>query len=761
MVVRTGLQNIPILRSLPDIPNMYASNPNFSFIVDLIVLCVMFGTILAPLGQRVLGSKKSGKQFGAVLGIIFGASAAFALNAAGVGLFKYWLTILFLGIVLSVIFYKILMALHVSKGLAGFICLALAWLLLDLAFIEGGLGSDRVQTGFGAASVLFVILAAIAMIFWFLIKGFGGGGGIGGSPGAQGPLGGWWDDMKGGWKKGGLWGLAKGILKGPRRIITGRGISEDEERLRHEEGRGALGRISEDEARLRHEEGRGEAGKKAGEAETAIKDGIDASESGQKKAGRTIIDITNAINAINALLAKPYLTADDLKKFKALLVASIFAALQNLRNDLARIGKAVASKNELLKRIQETIKNHNTLMTKFGQMNIEEELNIIRQRINSIQNPAQKSAFGNEFNRIIQELNIIKTALQNLSGINGQLQQYQRLLENKNIEILYAQISSRLTRISQYMTAVNNYIDALITRPPQSVTTPSGETIMVVASPEQLRKILNASKQFLEKADIEFASTEQTWKSISDSLKAEHITIKQIQKTIADWGDIVIGMQIENKIANAVQSISALGAAITQQIAAEQAVPAPTPPPAPGAAPGTPPAVPPEINAAATMVKTTKDNVTSEIRSLFDLVSGKKGKFAVKQIEGYLMALQDKTRGTDPDMGALRTALQTIQNEIKKIEAKEIPESAPLKLALQKMEKGIITFIGEAPEISKEIQAIYPLIDAVSKAKTKEDIAAAIKPTTRKLNELSRDAFDWVAQIDFTTTRPKPQLKRI
>jgi hypothetical protein len=727
---------------------MYASNPNFSFIVDIIVLCVMFGTILAPLGQRVLGSKKSGKQFGAVLGIIFGASAAFALNAAGVGLFKYWLTILFLGIVLSVIFYKILMALHVSKGLAGFICLALAWLLLDLAFIEGGLGSDRVQTGFGAASVLFVILAAIAMIFWFLIKGFGGGGGggLGGGPGAQGPLGGWWDDIKGGWKKGGLKGLAKGVLNGPRRVITGRGISVDEERLRHEEGRG-------------------EAGKKAGDAETSIKDGIDAAGTGSTEADRAIAAVTNAINAINELLAKQYVTVDDIKRFKALLVAGVFTSLQKNISSIKRTSMAVAKKNELLKSIQELIAKHNTLVTNVGadMAAAENELqNTIKPKIiNNVKTVAKKQAFENEFASITQGLNAIKVSLTNLTGIYDKLEKCRQSLENKNLAIMYAQINARVTKIEQYMTAVIGLIDRLITQPPQPVTTPEGQTIMVVSSPQKLRTIFNASKQFFDRADIEFGALKNSWETIRDDLETDKIKNNLIQQTIKSWDDIVIGMQIKDEVAKLVERVNTLDAAITQQIAAEQAVPAPTPPPAPGAAPGTPPAVPPEINAAATMVKTTKDNVTSEIRSLFDLVSGKKGKFAVKQIEGYLMALQDKTRGTDPDMIALRTALQTIQNEIKKIEAKEIPESAPLKLALQKMEKGIITFIGEAPEISKEIQAIYPLIDTVSKAKTKEDIAAATKPTTRKLTELSRDAFDWVAQIDFTTTRPKPQLRKI
>jgi len=176
-MVRAGLQNIPLMSSLPDIPQMYASNPGFSFFVDLILLCGLFAALLAPLGSMIFergeggvgeGKKGAGRKFGAILGIILGASAAFALRAAGITLFQYWLTTVASAALLGAVLFVMLKKLHVPPIVAGLICALLAWMIMDSWFVTSN--SETVRNLFGFLSLLAPILIFLFIIWLFLPK---------------------------------------------------------------------------------------------------------------------------------------------------------------------------------------------------------------------------------------------------------------------------------------------------------------------------------------------------------------------------------------------------------------------------------------------------------------------------------------------------------------------------------------------------------------------------------------------------------------
>lgn len=176
-MVRAGLQNIPLMSSLPDIPQMYASNPGFSFFVDLILLCGLFAALLAPLGSMIFergeggvgeGKKGAGRKFGAILGIILGASAAFALRAAGITLFQYWLTTVASAALLGAVLFVMLKKLHVPPLVAGLICALLAWMIMDSWFVTSN--SETVRNLFGFLSLLAPILIFLFILWLFLPK---------------------------------------------------------------------------------------------------------------------------------------------------------------------------------------------------------------------------------------------------------------------------------------------------------------------------------------------------------------------------------------------------------------------------------------------------------------------------------------------------------------------------------------------------------------------------------------------------------------
>lgn len=193
-MVRPGF-TIPILSSLPDIPHLYTTNPALSFLVDAIALAVMFATLLAPLGIMLFSkgddkSKAMGKKFGAVLGVILGLSAAFALRRAGIPLFEYWLTTVIAAAVIGIALFMMLQKLTGGKYklITGLICLLIAWMIMDFWFVTSN--NPTVRNVFGFISLIGPILFVLFLI-WVLMQltgkgapgGEGGGGGGGGGGG--------------------------------------------------------------------------------------------------------------------------------------------------------------------------------------------------------------------------------------------------------------------------------------------------------------------------------------------------------------------------------------------------------------------------------------------------------------------------------------------------------------------------------------------------------------------------------------------------
>ncbi len=87
-MVRPEFANIPI--KLPDIPYLYKTNQELSFLIDAILITLFFSLAVTPITVKIIRSKTFGRKLGIILGIILGFSSAFALRQAGITLFEYW-----------------------------------------------------------------------------------------------------------------------------------------------------------------------------------------------------------------------------------------------------------------------------------------------------------------------------------------------------------------------------------------------------------------------------------------------------------------------------------------------------------------------------------------------------------------------------------------------------------------------------------------------------------------------------------------------
>ncbi|MEM2916054.1 MAG: hypothetical protein QXT19_01730 [Candidatus Woesearchaeota archaeon] len=184
----TDIANIPVLGALPNIPKLYSSNPSLSFIIDMVLLSVVFGSLLAPLGHRVVRDKPLGRRFGAVLGLVFGVTSAFALHNAGVTLFTYWLTSFAVVVVISVVIFKIMRALGMNKVWSSVGLVAAAYALSLLWFSQSGLWSENVVVGFNYGLLLVIpILIVILILVLFHIFATGPAAGLLGRIFGRGP----------------------------------------------------------------------------------------------------------------------------------------------------------------------------------------------------------------------------------------------------------------------------------------------------------------------------------------------------------------------------------------------------------------------------------------------------------------------------------------------------------------------------------------------------------------------------------------------
>ncbi|MEM4240165.1 MAG: hypothetical protein QXK08_03160 [Candidatus Woesearchaeota archaeon] len=139
----------------------------------MIFLCTLFAALLAPVAGRALGGqteeeRRRWKKFGAILGIIIGISAAFALRAAGITLLQYWLVPVVAALLLGAALYSLLVFLHVNPLFAATICIILGWFGVSSWYWTFS-KSDIVRNVFGWSSLLALLILLIFLL-WRVIR---------------------------------------------------------------------------------------------------------------------------------------------------------------------------------------------------------------------------------------------------------------------------------------------------------------------------------------------------------------------------------------------------------------------------------------------------------------------------------------------------------------------------------------------------------------------------------------------------------------
>ena len=508
MAIQPAFANIPFLSTLPDIPTMYSSNPSFSFMVDLILLCVLFGSILAPLGERVLKEKKSGKQFGAVLGIIFGAGAAFALRDAGVPLFQHWLLAIAITSVISVVLYKILTALGGSKGLAMVVCALTAGILISFWVVKSQ--STDTARWFAVFAAILAITLPVILLFWLLMKTAGMLGG--------GPLNKWWnEDIKSGWNSGGLTGLAKGILRGPKRILSGwtPQATEDEARPRHEEERGgAVAAASE-----REDAAAAETEKAAIIATEGAKEVVSAGDEG----ARIAEEFKNALNAlltiIVTLLNKTDITKADLDRLytEIILVQKKYSSFNSPLNKLrSGFGKIQSFETDIKKSILE----HNQFKLQVDKWDSEDA----KARIDRL-SPQERAALMPKYNALNTKKTKLKKLIESIEATITRMQnEHLPFLTQVKLQTEYAALGQYFARITTSMNAAVGYIKPIIDAYAHNPDTPFQNR-----SKEALGNIKLLFEQILT---VDVIKLKASWETLAATQTARY---EQIKNDISSW----------------------------------------------------------------------------------------------------------------------------------------------------------------------------------------------------------------------------------
>jgi len=165
--------DVPILSTLPDIPQYYANVRGVSFIVDLVLLTLVFAELLKEAGRRAnLPTRAS-----AIIGLVLGATITFAIHATQYTLLQHWLTGFIAAIVAGTAAYLFTKE-HWGKAWAVLFGIFIGMVVLGIAKVFLG------ETMRGLFSLL-VLLGIIALIIALIsgIRTAAGGGGRGGGGG--------------------------------------------------------------------------------------------------------------------------------------------------------------------------------------------------------------------------------------------------------------------------------------------------------------------------------------------------------------------------------------------------------------------------------------------------------------------------------------------------------------------------------------------------------------------------------------------------
>jgi hypothetical protein len=170
----------PGFSAIPDIPLYYSTVRGFAFVVDLILLCILFAELMKISAAR---ARLKGK-FGVILGVILGASATFALHTAGYNLLQHPLTGFIVAITVGTVTYRMM------KPYWGFWpAMALAFFLgMGVLAVTAAAFSRQLSGWFALLMLIFFIVVLLTTILHF--RGAGAArGGIAGGAAPPAPLG--------------------------------------------------------------------------------------------------------------------------------------------------------------------------------------------------------------------------------------------------------------------------------------------------------------------------------------------------------------------------------------------------------------------------------------------------------------------------------------------------------------------------------------------------------------------------------------------
>jgi hypothetical protein len=489
-----ALTNIPILSAMPDVFSAYSTDPALSFIVDLIILSALFAALLSPLAAKTFGRDTEpghGKKnkFGAILGIVLGAGAAFSLRAAGIQLLRYWLTAIIGALLLGAVIYKFLRKLKVSNLAAIAVSVVLALMIMNP--LLSGSTNETVRSLFGFLSMLLPMAFLLFVIWASTQMGRRGGGGGGGEPrppreprppgflrrmfGEHGLLG----------APGKIWDTIKYGRHPPAKEKTQAEI--DAERLAYEEARAGEGRpatVPQAAQQPARDIAQGE--RIAAEGEAAAQ-GVQRGAQELEEAAEFTLDEANRVQA-----AAGRGNIEQLCTELERLVANIKATIQKpMQTHQGKVGILVNLGNRINKEVLEPYNAHIRAL----QAATQQEIQDMERILSSI--PASPERENRE--RSLQEFKTTTAKLAELHRIANTLNDMLRFLQSSQLTQLYDNIKELSKDLAEFVKTMPTNCRQLQEAEVQEFLRKVNERMPVLQ--QNIEGIIRASRQMKEKAE--------------------------------------------------------------------------------------------------------------------------------------------------------------------------------------------------------------------------------------------------------------------
>jgi len=181
----------PTLLGMFDVFQYYKNVAAFSVFVDIILLCMMFGWLMREGAQRA----RMSTRFGGMLGVIMGASIAYAIHEAGYKLLTHWMPALILMLTCGVAAYRMsreAVGRPVALAFGILVSMFIAYLYASTVFFPSWLTPYFGMLLF--VGLIILIIGGAAHIVGRMRAG-GAGGGAGGGGGGRGGGGGGGPDL--------------------------------------------------------------------------------------------------------------------------------------------------------------------------------------------------------------------------------------------------------------------------------------------------------------------------------------------------------------------------------------------------------------------------------------------------------------------------------------------------------------------------------------------------------------------------------------